>query len=196
MIQHMKSKLSNGKNWINFLALKFKKESYGPKVFCIGYNKTGTTTLGESFELLGYNNSSFNKIVWRKLYKKGNIDAIIKYTSKFESFDDLPWLLEDMIPILDQKFPHSKFVYLEREESEWKNSFLKWRQKIFGNTPDVDLAWGKYKNHEKFVKDYFSGRENKDLITLNVKDPQGMTKLAEFLRKDTDLVSFPHFNKT
>ena len=46
--------------------LRVRKEDYGPKVFCIGFNKTGTTSVGKAFESFGYRNASFNRDLWLK----------------------------------------------------------------------------------------------------------------------------------
>ncbi|MCH2214250.1 MAG: hypothetical protein MK086_03670 [Flavobacteriales bacterium] len=178
------------------LKVALLKESYGSKVFCIGFNKTGTTSIGKSFELLGYRNSSFNKKVWRVYYAQKEYSKMIKYASKFESFDDLPWLKEDMIPRLDAAFPNSKFVYLKREEEAWKKSLKNWRMKVFKDLPDVDAAWEDYKTHENFVLEYFKNRPSEDFIILDIEDKRGFKKLADFLGKETDLEEFPHFNQT
>ena len=173
-----------------------QKEYYTSKVFCIGFNKTGTTTLGKSFELLGYRNSSYNKEVWLNYYQNNEIIKILKYAAKFESFDDLPWLKEDMIPILDKVFPNSKFVYLTRDRESWKKSFLKWGYKKWGEYPDADKKWEEYKRHEEFVLNYFKNRSKEDFIILDVKDEKGFLKLAEFLGKKTKREKFPVYNKS
>lgn len=177
------------------LKVVLAKEDYTSKVFCIGFNKTGTTSLGKSLELLGYRNSSFNKKVWREYYARKQYGKIVKYTAKFDSFDDLPWLKEDMIPLMDESFPNSKFIYLHREEESWKKSLKNWRLKVFGDEPDVEKEWGNYLAHQKFVMDYFKDRPE-DLLVLNIRDEKGFKKLADFLGKETDREAFPHFNKT
>jgi len=103
-----------------------RPERYGPKVFCVGYNKTGTTSLGKSLEMLGYHNTSFERTVWREYYLKGRIDKVVRFAAKFDSADDLPWLKEDLIPVLDEIFPGSKFIHLERDEVSWCKSFETW----------------------------------------------------------------------
>lgn len=95
------------------ISIAFRKPKYNSKVFCIGYNKTGTITVGKSLEMLGYRNTSFNQKVWRKYYKNNQIDKVLKYTAKFDSADDLPWLKEDMIPVLDRVFPNSQFISIK-----------------------------------------------------------------------------------
>lgn len=170
------------------------KSDSGPKVFCIGYNKTGTTTMGKAFGLLGYRNSSFNRRVWRKLYLQGNIEAVVRYTSRFESFDDLPWLREDMIPLLDQRFPGSRFVYLFREESSWKRSYKQWSYQVTGKYLDVEGGWAAYEKHRDFVLSYFEGRS--DFIQLDIRNPNGFRRLGEFLGRDAPSDAFPVFNKS
>ncbi|WP_299106678.1 sulfotransferase [uncultured Winogradskyella sp.] len=182
--------------WKKLLVLLFSKSRYGPKIFCIGYNKTGTTTLGKSLKMLGYKHSSFDRKIYRKYYLKSKYNKIIDYTSKFESFDDLPWLKEDMIPVLDKAFPGSKFIYLTREEHAWKKSFYKWTYKTKGAYPDVEEGWEAYKKHEAFVLDYFKAHPKDQFIVLDVKDKTGFEKLALFLGKTPIQANFPHFNQT
>jgi hypothetical protein len=54
--------------WKDLLLLIFRTKRYDSKIFCIGFNKTGTTTVGKSLKMLGYKHSSFNKKVYRKYY--------------------------------------------------------------------------------------------------------------------------------
>lgn len=179
----------------HFLLL-FTTGSYSNKVFCIGFNKTGTTSLGRSLKMLGYNNTSFNKRVWRKYYHEKKFEKIIDYMSKFESADDLPWLKEDLIPLLDEKFPNSKFIYLDRDEESWKKSMYKWTFKKTGIYPDIDSKIEEFRNHKSFVLDYFKDRLDDDFIRLDIKDPDGFKKLAVFLGKPIIRNDFPHFNDT
>jgi hypothetical protein len=176
--------------------LLFRKPSYGPKVFCIGFNKTGTTSLGQALEILGYHHSSFNRKVWVEFYLKGRFDKLVEYTAKFDSFDDLPWLKQDMIPILDKRFPGSKYIYLERDESSWKRSLARWGELTFGSTPDVDVGWKEYLAHREFVLNYFKGRSPKEFMVLDVRDPVGFRKLANFLGKAAPQDALPHQNRT
>lgn len=179
--------------------LVFKKEEYNGKIFCIGFNKTGTTTVGASLELLGYRHSSFNEIVWKEYYKKGRIDKVLKYTAKFESFDDLPWLQSDMIPIVDKKFPNSKFIYLARDEKSWQKSLYNWTYTMSGKYPNkqyIEKRLADFRKHRNFVLDYFNNRPADEFIILDVTDKMGFKKLADFLGKPTIREEFPHFNKS
>lgn len=184
------------KNILFDIVLFFRKETYSGKVFCIGYNKTGTTSLGESLRILGYKHSSYSDKVWLKYYGNNKIVEILKYTAKFESLDDLPWLKEDMIPILDKVFPNSQFIYLTRDEESWKKSIYHWTYKMTGEYPDVDKCLEEYRVHRNFVYDYFKDRSKEEFLVLDISEEKGFKKLADFLGKETDCDDFPHFNKT
>ena len=51
----IKRNLKSIKDYYKIFKLTFVKPNYNGKIFCIGFNKTGTTSLGKSLELLGYN---------------------------------------------------------------------------------------------------------------------------------------------
>jgi hypothetical protein len=182
------------KQFIEQVQIRFRKPSYSAKVFCIGYNKTGTTSCGKAFELLGYRNISFKPEIWRGFYKKGEFLKLLNYASKFDSFDDLPWLKEDMIPLLDKVFPNSKFVYLEREEASWLKSLNNWSYKRTGVYPDLEKELVDFKKHQAFVKHYFRDRPD-DLLSIDVTDKKAFMKLATFLGKETSEREMPHENK-
>lgn len=196
MKQEFKNILKTFRDNIRLFLLLFKTSSYSDKVFCIGFNKTGTTSLGRSLELLGFDNISFNRRAWRKYYQNKQYDKLIKLMSKFDSADDLPWLKEDMIPILDENFPRSKFIYLDRDEESWKKSIYKWTFKKTGEHPEIESKLLEFRNHKAFVLDYFKDRHGKDFIRLDIRDPNGFEKLADFLNKESIRNDFPHFNDT
>lgn len=188
--------IENIKERFRELRLSFRKPTYTGKVFCIGYNKTGTTTLGKSFEMPGYRNSSYNRKVYHQYYKNNQIDKVLDYAARFDSLDDLPWLKQDMIPVLDKAFPNSKFIYLTRDEEAWKKSLYNWRSQLSGKEPDIEKSMQRYRWHRDFVMDYFRDRPTSEFLILDVKDEKGFKKPATFLGKETDREGFPHFNKT
>ena len=178
------------------IELALQKPKYNSKVFCIGYNKTGTSSLGQSLRMLGYRHSTFDQKVWRKYYKNNEIVKILNYTAKFESLDDLPWLKEDMIPILDRVFPDSKFIYLTRDEESWKKSLYNWTYQLTGKYPNIEERLNDYRKHKEFVLNYFHDKPDDQFLILDIKDKKGFKKLADFLGKTTTHEKFPHHNKT
>lgn len=177
------------------LKTHFRKPIKGPKVFCIGFHKTGTTSLGEALKLLGYHHTTFYKRVFDN-YENRETEQILQYAEKYDSFDDVPWFKEDMIPILDQHFPNSKFIYLERNEEEWVKSFENWSFKLSGRRANMVDWLAQFQSHRKFVLDYFKNSGSDRFIILDIGDPVGFRKLADFLDKPFVADKFPHFNRT
>lgn len=194
--KHVRNLLISIKHNLVVFKARFRKPTYDAKIICIGYNKTGTTSLGKSLRMLGYDHASFNRVIWRKYYKKGKIDKVLNFAAKFESLDDLPWLNKDMIPVLDETFPNSKFIYLTRDEESWKKSLNNWRLKKFNDVPVMEEKLKDFRSHKNFVLDYFKDSSKERFITLDIKDKKGFKKLAMFLEKEVQPESFPHFNKT
>lgn len=178
------------------LQLYFRKPQYTGKVFCIGFNKTGTTSLGTALKELGYRHSTYTNKVWLDYYQNNKIVKLLEFTAKFDSVDDLPWLKEDMIPVLDRVFPGSKFIYLERDEASWQKSIYNWSYKRTGEYPDLEQKTAEFRAHRAFVLDYFKHRSSDEFIVLNISDPDGYAKLAKFLGKATSRKAFPHYNST
>ena len=173
----------------------FRKPTYDSKVFCVGFNKTGTTSCGRALTMLGYRHTSFNRRVWFNYYKKNQIENILRYTARFESTDDLPWLKMDMIPILDRTFPNSKFIYLTRDEDSWKESIYNWTFKRFGVYPDMEKRLKQFREHREFVLSYFKNRPKDQFLILDIAEEGAFQRLAEFLGKTTRHTTFPHLNK-
>ena len=179
------------------LLWRFFPKRFSSKVFVIGYNKTGTTSVGESLKLLGFKHTSFNKFVWRKLYNEGRIKETLDYMSRYDSADDLPWLKEEMIPILNETFPNSRFIYLTRDEASWKRSYKDWSLFHHGIMVDTEKGWEDYQKHARFVQEFLNTQIPKNnWISLEVKDPLGLLKLAEFLGKEAPAKRFPRKNAT
>ena len=171
-----------------------------PKVFVIGINKTGTTSLAEALRILGYDHFStyFNKrpdiVDWRR---KGDYRRLIRWARKFDSFDDGPWYNPDVIEKMDVAFPGSKFILLNRDENEYMKSYLTY----FARRPNVktlknpDLIIEEFRRHRSWCLEYFTGRDE-DFLDLYVKDENAFQRLSLFLDRPFIAMRLPHKNKT
>ena len=115
----------------------FKKSK--PKIFCIGFNKTGSTSLTKFFKDHGY-------IVGDQIkaelliddYIKRNWEPILKYCRTAQVFQDVPFSNDYLYVLLDHYFPNSKFILSERSSSEeWYRSISKFHTKLFGENGNV-----------------------------------------------------------
>lgn len=89
------------------------------KVFCIGRNKTGTTSMARAVVSLGFKLGKQSRAE-RLLEDWGKRDfcRIIRYCKSADAFQDIPFSLPDTYQALDEAFPKSKFILTVRNNSE------------------------------------------------------------------------------
>ena len=198
--------------------------TYKPhKVFCIGFNRTGSTSMGEVFKILEYNvkgevkkqeewmsdNSSNNKQL--ESIKK----FILSISEDYNAFYHEPW--NQFYKELDLKYPDSKFILTIRDEHSWLKSFNNyfkesgnnnWTPFLLGNydTKDINSIsitnpnkyfTSKFKDHNQSVIDYFKDTPEK-LLIMDIFNGDGWDKLCPFLGYDKSNLHntpFPHSNK-
>ena len=106
-----------------------------PKIFCIGLNKTGTTSLKTEMFLQGFTvgNQRQAELLfddWVKRYFK----RIIRYCRTAEFFQDAPFSYPYTFIAMDQAFPGSKFILTVRDNAEeWYSSLVRFHGKLWGN---------------------------------------------------------------
>lgn len=140
----------------------FKKNK--SKVFCIGQNKTGTTSLQKFFEDHGFRvGDQPTAELLMDDYIARNWKPILKYCETAEVFQDVPFSNDYLYVLLDHHFPNAKFILTERDSPEqWYNSITKFHAKLFGfkghvpSKEDLQKATYRYKGflwktfYEKF----------------------------------------------
>jgi hypothetical protein len=126
--KELRKKFSYGHNRVRLLANH-------QKVFCIGLNKTGTTSIKKAFQNLGF-------IVGDQAKARDLLDAwlirdfrpIVRYCRSSEAFQDSPFSFPYTYIVLDQAFPNSKFVLTVRDNAEqWYQSITKFHGKLWAN---------------------------------------------------------------
>ncbi|MGO3184208.1 MAG: sulfotransferase family protein [Aequorivita sp.] len=104
------------------------------KIFCIGRNKTGTTSLKKAFKDLEYvvgNQRKAEQLL--RAYKNNDFDAITAYCNTAQVFQDFPFSYPETYKYLDKAYPNSKFILTIRNDPEqWFNSVTKFHAKRFG----------------------------------------------------------------
>jgi len=176
------------------------------KIFGIGLQKTGTTTLGTCLKTLGFSHHSYDrKAIW--YLRKGNYPQLKKIIDKFESFDDEPWAR--LYKLADQYFPDAKFILTVRKNSEvWFNSLSNHCDRIPFNEHRVFLFGSmfprkhrneiiqKYEKHNKEVIDYFKGREDKLLVISFDGENQSNAweQICNFLELEAPVIPVPRKN--
>lgn len=102
-----------------------------PKVFCIGRNKTGTTSLNKALTDLGYKlgDQAVAELLIHD-YAQRDFQPIVKYCHTAEAFQDIPFSLPYTYQIMDYAFPGAKFILSVRDnEDEWYQSLISFHRK-------------------------------------------------------------------
>ena len=104
------------------------------KVFCIGQNKTGTTTVEAVLMSLGYKmgNQSKGEMLFKD-WAIRDFKNIIKLCKTADAFQDVPFSNDFTYSALDYEFPRSKFILTVRNnKDEWYESLTRFHTKIVG----------------------------------------------------------------
>jgi len=114
---------------------KVKKQ----KIFCIGANKTGTTSVEKALIdhdfKLGNQNEAQALI---ELYKTRDFDAIINFCKSADAFQDSPFSWHYTFMHLDNAYPNAKFILTVRDSAEqWYESMIKFQTKLFGKNGNI-----------------------------------------------------------
>lgn len=179
------------------------------KVFCIGMNKTGTTSIGDALGLLGLKRLGWNGKISGPLtlrWHEGNYQPFVKFTKQYDAFEDVPWcfVYEEMYKI----YPNAKFILTERKTPEaWLSSMQSHIERvgdwvghylIYGSYDPVknaDKYLERYNNHNEEVINFFADKPG-SLLRLCFENGDGWPELCEFLGlKDIPSFNFPHSNK-
>ncbi len=156
-------------NLANHAKTYLKKENR--KVFGIGRNKTGTTSLKIAMQKMGYvvGDQRSAEMLMDK-WAEGDYRPIINYCKTAEFFQDVPFSLPNTFKVLDKEFPGSKFILTVRDSPEqWYNSLINFHAKLWGKDGRVptkeDLI------NTKFIYKGRAWRMNRFLYNSPEEDP-------------------------
>jgi hypothetical protein len=155
----------------------FKKNN--PKIFCVGFNKTGTTTIEATLKEFGYlmGNQKKGELLIKD-YENKNFQVIFDFCESAEAFQDVPFSLPNMWHHLYNKFPNAKFILTIREEGDWLNSIIRFHSKLFsldGAKPKIeDLKSANYR-YPGYMYDYYAN-------TFKIDDTKQIYGHEELLR--------------
>lgn len=104
------------------------------KIFGIGNNKTGTTSLKAAMRELGFivgKQHTAEKL--SEDWAKRDFRKIVKYCKTAQFFQDIPFSKPYTYVVLDHEFPGSKFILTVRDSPEqWYSSLTSYHAKMWG----------------------------------------------------------------
>jgi len=175
----------------HFLVPLFKKKNE-PKVFCIGYVKTGLTSLAKALSILGYRSVQFLRTASEP--KEGWVEFIIN--RNYDAFTDYPLWMKDVYSRLDKVIPNSKFILSIRDKQSWMNSYYNYYKGgpfEAKNSEELQQKYQRYEWLNKQAIDYFQDKPNQ-LLIINIFEGDGWNELCNFLNKPIPNKPFPHKN--
>lgn len=92
------------------------------KIFCVGLNKTGTTSLHEAFLILGIRSSHDHVVHEREVAKwrsRGRSWKLFKNFPDVEAFSNGPFHKPDVVEALFRSYPGAKFIRTARDKNDW-----------------------------------------------------------------------------
>jgi hypothetical protein len=172
------------------------------KIFCIGFHKTGTTSLSVALNTLGYRVTGPNGVndpdIANNVHRMA--DDLVK---RYDAFQDNPWPI--IYKELDRKYPGSKFILTLRNADSWIKSQVRhfgrqetpMRKWIYGvGCPEGNesIYLEVFNRHNREVLDYFKSRPQ-DLLIMDLTQGHGWERLCPFLGAKIPRTEFPHVNK-
>lgn len=180
----------------------------GPKVFCIGWHKTGTTSLGHAlvklrFKTFGWHGNLGMQLISRWHEGHPELKSLISsIANEYDAFEDLPWPL--LFKQCYELYPDARFILSVRKDAEtWLNSYRKhvgnrrWvgHFLIYGTydphaEPETHVA--AYEAHNREVEAFFAGKPN--FLKMCFENGDGWDRLCAFLGEANPGGEFPHSN--
>lgn len=152
-----------------------RASAHRPKVFVLGFHKTGTTSLKKALELLGYLTAGPNPELLDPILAGdwGPVDAAI---ADHDAFQDDPWFLA--YERLESAYPDAHFILTVRDSGSWLRSVQGHfgnhvngtRRAVYGDVgalDDPDHYIRCYEAHNRRVVDHFTAR-GRSLLVIDV----------------------------
>jgi Sulfotransferase domain len=181
-----------------------------PKIFGIGFHKTGTTSLGRALRDLGFRvhkgfsiNMPGKRVRIPEPVTLAKIqDVALPIVPYYSAFQDNPWPL--LFDELDRLWPGSRFVLTTRDPERWYRSAARFHNGrksrmldfIYGQrdlkiAENKELCLRRFNAHNEKVKAYFKDRPD-DLLCWDLEAEPNWYKLCAFLDVPVPARDFPH----
>ena len=178
-------------------------ENKKPKIICVGFQKTGTTSLKWALEILGYKVGG-NKSWLLLPIVKNRWNRVRKVLDRYDVVEDNPWAL--IYRKIDQLVPGCKFILTYRDPESWYGSVAQYFRLPRARPPMHEWIYGRgmgqiaeekensikiYQQHIQGVREYFRDRPD-DFFEMDISKGEGWKSLCDFLDCEIPDAPFPH----
>lgn len=114
----------------------------GRKIFCVGRNKTGTTSLAHALRGLGFSMGYQPRgEMLRKDWHQRDLRRISQLVETADAFQDVPFSLPGICASMDTLFPGSRFILTVRDDADqWYRSLTEFHKKIVTGGKNIPTA--------------------------------------------------------
>jgi hypothetical protein len=177
-----------------------------PRIFGIGLNKTGTSSLHEALTILGFRSLHDGGPEVHDAVKRaidGDAPLLTHLDQRFDAFSDIG-LLSRRYRMLDHQYPGSSFVLTVRPVDEWIDSRRRHVERNIANKAigmydgtflTIDEAkWrGEWEHHINRVGDYFQRRD--DFLEIDITRGATWEPFCRLLDVPKPAAPFPWANR-
>ncbi|MES2619995.1 MAG: sulfotransferase [Bacteroidota bacterium] len=169
-----------------------EKTANPAKIFCISFQRTGTTSVGKFFIHQGYPVATWAVSLnngWSKSWFDGNYEKIFS-SPDFKNhivFEDVPWGGLDFYKVLFHRFPDSKFILFTRDSDKWFDSMKSHSGgRTLGNTYIHSRIYNRETEFDNKFGDRYSYSEDvlDKLLELNESHREHYKKIYRARNKD------------
>ncbi|MCA8991919.1 MAG: hypothetical protein KDA88_08065 [Planctomycetaceae bacterium] len=176
-----------------------------PKVVCLGFHKTGTTTFGRCMKILGLRHRSVHPNSFLH-FLHGRIDVLLETMRHYDSFDG--WPLTLVYRDLYSRFSESLFVPTTRStDAIWLESLTRhvdrlipgvtsYRPNVYRRSDPVrnpDNYLQRNSQHNREVRAFFADKSSQ-FIDVCWEREDGWPELCCPLSRPVPSIAFPHLN--
>lgn len=176
------------------------------KVFGIGFQKTGTSSLGVILKRLGYQVAGYQQFSHFAAREGVTLDELeehaLELARRYDAAKDTPWPL--FYRSLDTAFPGAKFIHVTRDREAWIRSAVgdfadhpnMIHQAIYGvpyPKGHEEIWLERYDRHNRDVAAYFADRPG-DYLHVRLEDGLTYEAVCRFLGHDVIAADMPVAN--
>ena len=172
------------------------------KIFCIGFQKTGTSTLQRVLARLGYTTCGTRYDLIGAIRER-NFAPVFAVVDQYDVVCDNPWPI--IFRQLDEAYPGAKFILTVRDEKTWIRSAVNhlgvgpdsMQKFVYGKSAPggfEDIYLARYRRHNEEVRAYFANRPS-DLLVADWAAGDGWPQVCGFLGHEVPSVPFPHSHR-
>lgn len=189
---------------------RFLQPVFPYRIFGIGLNKTGTSSLQDAMRILGVGPILSAGIVHKhglvqRVLLHGDFETAVRFAGIYRFFEDRPWNIGDMYRRLDERYPGSRFILTVRDKDRWWRSVERWLTVTKPRIADLyrihfrvesvtrDSMIASYLRYNDEVRRHFAGRA--DFLEMNIEAGDGWTPLCGLLDLPVPDAPFPHRNR-